>query len=113
MAAANNARQGTLTPAWKTSVRVALATGATIATLIGTQVLVLADNASGSANTANRAANTDINSGPVFVPVDNSNNSSQDTTATDTNTDGRRQRYSYVNPAPGQPAPFTRSSRRG
>ncbi len=120
MASSNNQRQGILTSGWKNTVRIALATGATVATLIGTQVLALADQNSNSAanpqntnNTPsgalNSTANTDINNGPVYVPADES-----DQQAVQNNTtSNQRSRQSAVNPAPNQPAPSTRSSRRG
>src|SRR5512133_3945659 len=103
--ASSNHRPGTLTSGWKTTVRVALATGATVATLIGTQVLALADHGTtnaptttGSAeNAVNSTTNTDINNGPVFVPDDDSSQESVQNNAYATR---RRQRYSYVNPAP-------------
>ncbi len=121
MASSNNQRQGALTPGWKMTVRVALATGATIATLIGTQVLALADQSSkaaanpqtttDSANSiVNGTVNTDINNGPVYAPA---NGSAQNSVQNGSSSTGRRQRSSYVNPAPNQPAPSTRSSRRG
>ncbi len=115
MASSNNQRQGALTSGWKTTVRVALATGATVATLIGTQVLALADQAYNTAQAAGSSAantsssvNTDINKGPVIVPADSTSEDSAQG-----NLDASpRYRQSYVSPSSNQPAPSTRSSRR-
>ncbi len=119
MASSNNQRQGTLTSGWRTTVRIALATGATVATLIGTQVLALADQTSSAAasaqtvnsstNDPNSTVNTDINNGPVFVPADSTSQDSAQSNYYST----RQGRQSTINPAPNQPAPSTRSSRRG
>ncbi len=124
MASSNNQRQGTLTSGWKTTVRVALATGATVATLIGTQVLALADQSANAASAANTAANTqtansttndpngtlntNINDGPVYAPADSTSQDSAQANAYST-----RQRQTSISPASNQPAPYTRSSRRG
>jgi hypothetical protein len=104
-------RPGTLTPAWKNSVRIALATGATIATLFGVQALALGDQSSNATNGAAVQAldpNTDTGSGSVIFPDDQT---APQMTPTPSFT--RRQRQSFVNPAPNQPIPSTRSSRRG
>ncbi len=89
-------RPGLLNPTQRVTVRLLLATGATIATLMGAQALALAEWPGQNTDALAPAINANIQSDNV-VPVQNV----------------RRRQQSFVNPAPFQPRPFSRSSRGG
>ena len=96
----NKSGNSRLNPAQKNTVRVALATGATIAVLMGAQTLAFSDKTAAAQNQGQAQV----------ITADTSYSSGDDNTDTTINTNYSSQNSSiYV--APTQPAPVSRSSR--
>ncbi|SRR5260221_13475979 len=111
MKPSNPQRGGALNPTQRMSVRLALATGATIVTLLGAQILALQDQ-SGTTSQQNTA-------NIVEQPVNNTTNSNSGKSNTTNNTNTAISTPTattssvVINTSSSQPSPSTRSSRRG
>lgn len=113
MTTTNKPRGNGLNSTQRLSVRVALATAATIVTLMGAQILALQDQtANRSATAANVGDQTNSTGNTSNTASDSVNSPTIDASTTTNLSNNDTSQQVVISAAPSQPRPVTRSSRR-